>query len=168
MGACRGLNLLLGMSLAARLGGPPAWLAAGSMTVFVAGVTWISRSETLPGRLAGPIFGWVLQNVGLLGLLAVALQARHFPVIGTHRPPIVPLEGLFVLLIVAGVVNSATGGAVREPVPARLQQAVKTGVLSLAWLDVGLVAAVRGPLPALTVALLWVPAYLLGKWIYST
>jgi 4-hydroxybenzoate polyprenyltransferase len=168
MGACRGLNLLLGMSLAARLGGPPAWLAAGSLTVFVAGVTWISRSETRPGHLAGPIFGWVLQNVGLLGLLAVALQARHFPAIGTQRPPIVPLEGLLVLLIVAGVVNAATGGAVREPVPARLQQAVKTGVLSLVWLDVGLVAAVRGPLPALAVALLWVPAYLLGKWIYST
>src|SRR5262249_39181553 len=41
MGACRALNVLLGMSQAPGLGGPVAWLVAGSMGVFVAGVTWI-------------------------------------------------------------------------------------------------------------------------------
>ena len=57
MGACRGLNLLLGMSQAAGLGGPVAWLVAGSYAVFVTGITWISRSEVHaePGKnhLAG-------------------------------------------------------------------------------------------------------------------
>ena len=53
MGACRGLNLLLGMSQAPELGGPVAWLAAVALALFVAGVTWISRSETALGRDGG-------------------------------------------------------------------------------------------------------------------
>ena len=99
--------------------------------------------------------------------MAVALQPGRFPSPSGDRP-IVPLEGLLVLLVVAWVVNLASGRAIREPVPGRIQRAVKTGVFSLVWLDVGLVAAVRGPLPALAVAVLWVPAFFLGRWLYST
>ena len=168
MGACRGLNLLLGLSAAPDFGGPVGWLAAGAFGLFVAGVTWISRSETRTGERSGPVFGWMLQNLALVGLLAAALQAGRFPEVNGIRPPIVPLEGLLVLLVVAWIVNAATGRAVRSPIPAHLQQAVKTGVLSLVWLDVGLVAAVRGPTLALAVAVLWLPAFLLGKWLYST
>ena len=168
MGACRGLNLLLGMSQAEQLGGPIGWLAAGSLALFVVGVTWISRSEAeTSGRIGGIAAGMILQNAAILGLMAVALQPRRFTSPLGDRP-IVPLEGLLVLLVVAWVVNLATGRAIREPIPARMQGAVKTGVFSLVWLDVGLVAAVRGPLPALAVALLWVPAFFLGRWLYST
>jgi 4-hydroxybenzoate polyprenyltransferase len=168
MGACRGLNLLLGMSQAEQLGGPIGWLAAGSLALFVVGVTWISRSEAeTSGRIGGIAAGMILQNAAILGLMAVALQPRRFTSPLGDRP-IVPLEGLLVLLVVAWVVNLATGRAIREPIPARMQSAVKTGVFSLVWLDVGLVAAVRGPLPALAVALLWVPAFFLGRWLYST
>jgi 4-hydroxybenzoate polyprenyltransferase len=168
MGACRGLNLLLGMSQAEQMGGPIGWLAAGSLALFVVGVTWISRSEAeTSGRIGGIAAGMILQNAAILGLMAVALQPRRFASPLGDRP-IVPLEGLLVLLVVAWVVNLATGRAIREPIPARMQGAVKTGVFSLVWLDVGLVAAVRGPLPALAVALLWVPAFFLGRWLYST
>jgi 4-hydroxybenzoate polyprenyltransferase len=168
MGACRGLNVLLGMSEAPRMGGPAAWLVAASLGLFVVGITWISRSEARGGRTAGPVAGWVLQDLGILGLLAAALLANRFPAAGSSARPIVPLEGLLVLLLVAGVVNAATGAAVRDPTPGRLQHAVKTGVLSLVWLNVGIVAAVRGPLPALAVAALWVPAFVLGRRLYST
>ena len=58
--------------------------------------------------------------------------------------------------------------AIRQPIPRSIQRAVKTGVLSLVWLNVGLVAAVRGLEPAAVVAALWVPAFLLGRWLYST
>ncbi len=60
MGACRGLNLLLGMSQAPSFGGPIAWLVAGSMVVYVAGITWISRSETHSGarRVWPRAWGW--------------------------------------------------------------------------------------------------------------
>jgi len=88
----------------------------------------------------------------------------------SHAPPrraIVAPEGLLVLLLVALVVSLATAAAVREPArpgPARRQD----GLLSLVWLNVGLVMAVRGVTLALAVAVLWVPAFLLGRWLYST
>ncbi len=167
MGACRGLNVLLGMSQVAAFGGPTAWLVPIAMTVFVAGVTWISRSETETGQTGGVVAGMILENLAILGLLAAALQASRFPNAGTVRP-LIPLEGLLVLLVVAWVVNGASVAALREPVPARLQRAVKTGVLSLVWLNVGIVASVRGLPAALAVAALWLPAYLLGRWLYST
>jgi 4-hydroxybenzoate polyprenyltransferase len=167
MGACRGLNVLLGMSQAPGLGGPIGWLVAGSMALFVVGVTWISRSETETGRIGGVLAGLVLQDAAILGLLIAALRPRGFPTASPGRE-IVPLEGLLVLILVALVVNRAAGRAVREPVPATLQRAVKTGVFSLVWLNVGVVAAVRGPAMALAVAAWWLPAFLLGRWLYST
>ena len=42
-------------------------------------------------------------------------------------------------------VNLAATRAIYQPVPAVIQQTVKTGILALVWIDVGLVAAVRGP-----------------------
>lgn len=172
MGACRGLNLLLGMSQGVELGGPVGWLVAGSLALFVTGVTWISRSETESGRTGGLYLGMTLENLAFLGLLAAAFQPGRFPTaeVGAGATPRsgLPLEGLLVLLLVAWVVNSAGARAIRNPIPSTLQRAVKTGVLSLVWLNVGVVAAVRGPTLALYVALLWLPAFLLGRWLYST
>jgi 4-hydroxybenzoate polyprenyltransferase len=163
MGACRGLNLALGLSGAADFGGPPGWIAAGAITVFVAGITCISRSEVREGERTLPLVGGVLQGIGLLGLVAAALARAGEP--GGRKGLAV---GLLVLAGVAAIVATATIRGVRRAEPEALQRAVKTGVLALVWLDVGLVAATRGPLPALAVAALWVPAYLLGKRLYST
>ncbi len=167
MGACRGLNVLLGMSQAADFGGPAAWLVAGSMAVFVMGITWISRSETETGRAGGVAAGLAVQDAALVGLFAAALAAGRFPSPPTDRP-LIPAEGLFVLSLVALIVNRASGRALIDPKPSTIQPAVKTGVLALVWLHVGVVAAVRGPLMALAVAALWVPAFVIGKWLYST
>jgi 4-hydroxybenzoate polyprenyltransferase len=167
MGACRALNLLLGMSHAPELGGPVAWSTAAAYGLFVAGITWISRSETESGRTAGLLGGLVLENLAILILAGAALQHRQFPLPDLDRP-LIPAEGLLVLALVALVVNQAGSRAIREPSPARFQLAVKTGIFSLIWLNVGMVAAVRGPLDALPVALLWFPALLLGRWLYST
>jgi 4-hydroxybenzoate polyprenyltransferase len=161
MGSCRGLNLLLGMSQAANLGGPWGWVVAAAMTIFVVGVTWISRSEVETGKRAGPIAGLTLQNIAFLGLLVVARNAGRVS-------PAYSTLGTLLLFGVATIVNRASLRAIREPIPKRMQLAVKTGVLSLVWLNVGVVAAVRGPLYALAVAALWVPAFVLGKWLYST
>ena len=166
MGACRGLNLLLGMSQHPTLGGPAGWLVAGSLAVFVAGITWISRSETQSGPNVGLYGGTALENLAIVGLVGAALWPGGFPSPNLDRPIVAP-EGLLVIVLVAWIVNIASGRAVGEPVPARVQQAVKTGVLSLVWLDVGMVAAVRGPLTALAVAALWFPAFILGRWLYS-
>jgi 4-hydroxybenzoate polyprenyltransferase len=167
MGSCRGLNLLLGMTHAPDLGGPVAWFAAGSYGLFVVGITVISRSETRGEDRRGLVTGLTLQDLALLGLAAVAMAHRRFPQPASDRP-LIPLEGLLILGLVAVVVNQIAVGAIRRPTPESFQKAVKTGILSLVWLNVGLVAAVRGVEPAALVAAFWVPAFILGRWLYST
>ncbi len=79
MGACRGLNLLLGMSHAAALAGPIGWFAAAAYGLFVAGITVVSRSETTGGARGGLVAGLVLQDLALVGLAGVALAHQRFP-----------------------------------------------------------------------------------------
>jgi len=167
MGSCRALNMLLGMSVAAGLGGPVAWLAAAAFGLFVVGVTWISRSEAFGGETRNLGVGLSLQNFAFLGLAAAALMPGRFPdPLGDRM--LGPLVGLLVLVGIAVIVNKAASRALREPIPQHIQRAVKTGVLSLVWLDVALVAAVRGPAEGLVIALFWPPAFLLARWLYST
>jgi 4-hydroxybenzoate polyprenyltransferase len=167
MGACRGLNLLLGLTHVPALGGPVTWLAAAMYGLFVCGITWISRSETESGRTGNLLVGLTVQDLALIGLMAAALQPGKYPNPLPGRP-LIPLEGLLVLALVALTVNLAATRAIYQPVTAVIQKTVKTGILALVWIDVGLVAAVRGPQAAAAIAGLWVPAYLLGRWLYST
>jgi 4-hydroxybenzoate polyprenyltransferase len=167
MGSCRGLNLLLGMTHAPELGGPIAWFAAASYGLYVAGITVISRSETQGEDRRGLVTGLTFQNLALLGLAAVAMAHRRFPQPAPDRP-LIPLEGLLVLGLVAMLLNQVAATAIQQPTPRSFQKAVKTGILSLVWLNVGLVAAVRGVEPAALIAAFWVPAFVLGRWLYST
>ena len=167
MGACRGLNLLLGMSHLPALGGPVGWCAALAYGLFVAGITVVSRSETTGGARGGLLTGLFLQDLALVALAGVALAHQSFPHPDLERP-LIPLEGLLVLALVALAVNSSAARAIQQPVPQFIQRTVKTGILSLVWLHVGVIAAVRGLETAAVVALLWLPAYVLGRWLYST
>ena len=164
MGACRSGNLLLGFSQVKDLGGPYAWGLAACFGLFVVGVTWISRSEVETGQTRGIILGFALELAGMVGLALVASslyqalnQVQEFPIIG-----------LVLWLFLLQVVGKSSWRAIRHPVPAQIQSAVKTGVLSLVWLDVAVIATTRDPRLALGVAGLWVPAFLLGRWLYST
>jgi 4-hydroxybenzoate polyprenyltransferase len=167
MGSCRALNLLMGMAHAPGFGGPIAWVAAFAYGLFVAGITVISRSETHSGERRGLVGGLVIVDLALLGLAAVAMTHQRFPSPSTDRT-LIPLEGLLVLGLIALLVNQSAAAALRHPMPRTIQRTVKTGILSLVWLNVGLVASIRGLEPAAIIAALWFPAFLLGKWLYST
>ena len=151
---------------APQLGGPTAWLAAGSFALFVVGVTWISRSEVESGKNRGLVAGLVLQGLAMLALFATCWQ---FEWARSMSPPKLAVNwstsGLIVVFAVVFFVQRAGLAAYRRPVPETFQKAVKTGVLALVWLDVAAVAASRGPGTALVVASLWVPAFLLGRWL---
>lgn len=172
MGACRGLNVLLGMSLAPGFGGPAAWAVAGGMAVFIVGVTWISRFETEVGLRGAPAAGMVLQAVGLSAFVWAVSSAAMFP--QPDPPPsrtnrvLILGTGLAILAVTSSRILRASGRAVADPRPQTLQFAVKTGILSLIWLHVGVIAGVRGPVEAMAVALLWIPSALAARWIYST
>jgi 4-hydroxybenzoate polyprenyltransferase len=167
MGACRGLNLLLGMSQAPALAGPIGWYAAVAYGLNVAGITVVSRSETSGGHRGGLLAGVVTENLAILALAGVAMSTRRFPQPDLDRP-LIPLEGLLVLALVALVLNQSAARAIKNPTPPLVQKHIKTGILSLVWLLVGVVASVRGLGPAALVALFWAPAFILGRWLYST
>jgi 4-hydroxybenzoate polyprenyltransferase len=167
MGACRGLNLLLGASHAAALGGPIAWLTALAYGAFVAGITVASRSEAKGGGRPWLVAALAIELTAILALAGVGFSGNRFPHADTGRP-IIPLEGLFVLAMVGLAQGLAAARAIERPTPELIQKYVKAGILSLVWLHVGVIAAVRGPELALPIAALWAPAFILGRWLYST
>jgi 4-hydroxybenzoate polyprenyltransferase len=167
MGTCRGLNLLLGASHAKALGGPIVWLAAVAYGTFVAGITVASRSEAKGGGRSWLVAALGIQLMAILALAGVGFSSDRFPNAVAQRP-IIPLEGLFVLALVALALGLAAARAFEQPIPEHIQKYVKTGILSLVWLHVGVIAAVRGPELALAIAVLWAPAFILGRWLYST
>ena len=162
MGACRFLNILLGLSIASER--VPFWgfLVALVVGTYVAGVTWFARTEARESN----------QNMlrAAAGLMALGLALSLFV------PPLYGENGaaartfiLFPYLLVAfGVhVGISVARAIRNPVPSKVQQAVKTAVLGLIVLDALLASALAGPV-GLLIVLLIIPARLAGRWIYST
>ena len=57
--------------------------------------------------------------------------------------------------------------AIANPIPERVQAAVKRTILGLVLLDAILATALAGPI-GLAILLLLVPAKILGRWVYST
>jgi 4-hydroxybenzoate polyprenyltransferase len=166
MGACRGLNLLLGMSASEGFGGPTACLVPILYSTFVAGITWISRSEAGSASRLAVRLGGLLQFLALVGYLGWEIP---FVFLEGTQENAWRIIGLIVTLTTAIVIALRTSQAERSLEPRAVQRAVKTGIFSLIWLHVGVLIAVWGPTPeSLSVALLWLPAAYLGRWIYST
>ena len=140
---------------------------AGAIGLFVVGLTWVSRSETFSGRRPGLAAGVSLQALAL-GFLAISARGIIKPYVRPAALSGTIVLGLSILALVAFIVGRAAWRAWRVPIPSHLQKLVKTSVLSLVWLDVAIVATRRGPLDALAIAALWIPAFVLGRWIYST
>jgi len=174
MGACRFFNILLGMSVAGQIAcGGPVWLlryeqgqllVAGAIGVYIAGVTWFARaeaSESHRGQLAG---GLLTMTAGLLMLAAYPwlpdLPLFHFRGLETLW------WQLLVVLIGFTIVRSAAM-AVYDPRPARVQNSVKTAILSLIVLDAA-ICTIVDPYAAFGVLALLLPTLLLGRFVYST
>ncbi len=155
------------MSQAEAFGGPWAWLVAASYAIFVTGITWISRSEVHSGLKKNIAVGLAFQGLAIAGFLLACGQSGSFPL--PERASIGRvLIGLVVLATLGFVVLSRSYEAYRKAEPADIQRAVKSSIMALVWLHVGLLLGVRGVLAAFAMALFWVPAAYLGRWIYST
>ena len=143
MGACRGLNLLLGVSAApAALGA--LWPLALIPVAYIAAITAVSRGEVHGG---GGRTGWLA--VGLIGAVLAVLAALG---IAGSQPAWAALP--FVALLAWRVLPPFVAAA-RHPQPALVGAAVRAGVLSLILLDAALAAAFAGPLHGLAVLALW-------------
>jgi 4-hydroxybenzoate polyprenyltransferase len=159
MGACRFLNVLLGLAPAA--GFVPWGLRfhlAGVVGVYVVGVTWLARTEA---RLSSPVTLSAAAAV-MLGALLLALPLPLWVEPGQSSVMFPLLLVVFGLLLAFPVCR-----AIRQPQPKSVQVAVKRAVLGLVALDAILATAVAGSV-GLVVLLLMAPALYLGRWIYST
>ncbi len=132
MGACRGLNLGLGM---AAVPGTLTdyWTLCLIPSAYIAGVTLLSRGEVSGGRQSSSTFS--------LLLVAVSIAAVFFVVISTDRHvwPALAVAALFAWRVVPPFVEAR-----QTPTPRAIRAAVKRGVLSLVLLDAALATAFVG------------------------
>ena len=143
MGACRGLNLLLGATAVPGLLGL-LWPLALIPIAYIAAITAISQGEVHGGRRR---VGWVA--VGLVGAVLAALAALG---LSGSQPAwaVTPFVALLAWRVLPPFVAAA-----REPRPPLIGTAVRAGVLSLILLDAALAAAFAGPLYGAAVLTLW-------------
>jgi 4-hydroxybenzoate polyprenyltransferase len=167
MGLCRLLNVLLGMSVAGQLNGavvvgygPAELFAAAGIGIYIVGVTLFSRGEAAGSRSA---VLWAAMLVLSLGVIVLGRSGLGF------RQPGVKIEYYWILLgLLMLTVLRRCGVAAVDPVPEKVQVAVKHSILSLIWLDAATAAAAAGPEYGVVIAALLIPALLLGRWVYST
>ena len=171
MGTCRGLNVLLGASLGGTDGAGDVVLtfptyvlvAAIGMGVYVAGVTWYARREAESSE------GWHLAGailVMLAGIACLGLLHRNFP--PGFRPALPERWWLLMLALLGLPIARRCVMTIADPVPERVQAAVKQCLLSIIVLDAAVTFVVGNWYDAVIVLSLLVPAVLLGRWVYST
>lgn len=130
MGACRALNLMLGMTIQPGALESHAWLGSLPL-VYIAGVTVLSRGEVAGGK----------RPVALLALVLVgiATAAAGWLALRTHQTVTWWASVLAVVLAVRVLPPYWT--AWRDPSPGTIRAAVRRGVLSLVLLDAVIAAA---------------------------
>ncbi|WP_420147180.1 UbiA-like protein EboC [Spirosoma sp.] len=142
MGLCRGLNLLLGISILPDQVLPWVWVGLVPIA-YIAAITMISRGEVHGGSAT------TLQAAGLLyalviGCVAALAQQQHQ--LGTALP---------FLLLFGYYIFPPLWRAVKDPVGQNIGLAVKAGVLSLIVMNAAWVAAFASfPLALLVFCLL--------------
>ncbi len=161
MGACRMLNVLLGMSVTAAPWHAAHWMVAGGIGIYIAGVTWLARTES---RESSRLHLGLATGVMMAGIALLACYGGQGREVGTQ------LLGRFQLLmaILGALIAWRCFRAVMEPIPLRVQMAVKQGILSLVVLDAAVCYVARGTVEAVMILLLLAPAIALGRWIHST
>lgn len=162
MGSCRTLNVLLGMSMTVAPYQPDQLLIAIGLGLYVAGITWFARCEARDSDARLLQFGFATMALGVI-LLGIFPVFSDRPLL--FRAPI--LWPTLLILLMSSVVRLCVT-AIYDPLPTRVQAAVKQSLFTLIVLNASVVLALCGPRYAIAVVLLLIPSVLLGKWVYST
>ena len=164
MGACRMLNVLLGMSVLRGPLGPEHWLVAGAIGVYITGVTWFARDESQRSdrrQLAGAMM-FMMAGVAMLAWLPRWSENLNWMI----RQD--PQQWYLLMALLGGIIGLRSLWAIALPVPGRVRVAIAQAILSLVFLDAAACYAVRGPYWAAMILLLLLPAVFFGRWIAST
>lgn len=150
MGICRGLNLLLGLSII------PAqvseyWFLALVPIIYIAAITMISRGEVHGGQKQILFAAALLYGLAMAGILYVSIS--HDQAITT----------LFFILIWGFMVFLPLRKAIRKPEGRMIGRAVKAGVLALILMNAAWASAFGGTYLAFIIILLLPLSILLAK-----
>lgn len=170
MGSCRALNVLLGMSTGEAAWHPMLLVVAGGVGLYIVGVTWFARTEASISQRASLAAATATLAMGMIllwwfpGWADEALPPESEPLFALAQPERWAwLWGVLGILIAWRCV-----WAIFDPVPWRVQMAVKQCILSLIVIDAAACFAFRGTAWSVAILVLLVPTMWLGRWIYST
>lgn len=150
MGICRGLNLLLGMSLV-----PDVMYQYGYFAIvpvmYIAAITMISRGEVHGGKSKTILFAAFLYLIVISSIAYVSVANGN------------SMYALFFLLIFIFFIYSPLLRAYREPIGKNIGKAVKAGVISLIIMNASWAASFGALYLALLIILLLPVSILLAK-----
>jgi 4-hydroxybenzoate polyprenyltransferase len=163
MGACRFLNVCLGLSVAGAA--PPErwmWIAPITMGAYTAALTGLSRDEvggTSRARAREAIVSIAVVLLGALIALAAASPAGRM----SGFLWLTPFAAL-----VAWQARALFGAVLSDPSAAAIGRAIGGGILLMPAIDASMVAAGGWPEMAVLVAALALPAHVLRRWYAMT
>jgi 4-hydroxybenzoate polyprenyltransferase len=152
MGACRGLNWLLGMTAAGGPSAVPQWAIPLGMGVYVAGITLFARDEAGRPRLAALLTAMATMIAGL----AVAAGFVWLPMLdGVTRVASLPSQTWLACWgLLAASILARAARAIATPLPSLLRAAVGNAIMAIITLDAVLVLAACGERWAIVVIML--------------
>ncbi|MGB3774629.1 MAG: UbiA-like protein EboC [Leeuwenhoekiella sp.] len=121
MGLCRGLNLLLGMSLLVNF---EYWAIAFTPLVYIGAITMISQGEVHGNNTKNIVLAGVLYAMVILGIAGATF------IWDLQKVQALPFLLVFSFLIFKPLIN-----AYKENSPENIKKAVKAGVISLIVMD---------------------------------
>ncbi|WP_425237669.1 UbiA-like protein EboC [Ulvibacterium sp.] len=124
MGLCRGLNLILGMSI---LGAFSQWWYAGIPLVYIFAITVISRGEVHGNNKNHIIWAGILYILVILAIVTIVMSKTD------NIVQVIPFLALFAFLVFKPLIRAYNLNS-----PQNIKKAVIAGVLSLIVLDASL------------------------------
>lgn len=150
MGLCRGLNLLLGMSLVA-YSIQFYWFIAILPVVYIAAITMISRGEVHGGKRTTLYTAAVFYIVVIIAIILLSIQNNTL------------VKSLPFLVIFCILIFPPLQRAIIKPEGPKIGKAVKSGVIALILMDASLAAAFGDIFFALLILLLFPFSFLLAR-----
>lgn len=150
MGICRGLNLLLGMSIVSTQVSA-LWYLSIVPIIYIAAITTISRGEVHGGKTPTLFFAAVLYVLAMAAILYVSAQRDTLVISATFL-------ALWALMVFAPLQK-----AIRNPEGRMIGRAVKAGVLALILMNAAWASAFGAPWLALGIVLLLPLSILFAK-----
>ena len=141
MGLCRGLNLLLGISiLTASLN--DVWFLIFLPVIYIASITMISNGEVHGGKKNTLYIAAILYGLVIVTILMLAFKQSQL------------LPAMLILIPFAWFIFKPLFTAINEPIGKNIGKAVKAGVIALILMDAAWAAAFGAIYPAILIILL--------------